>query len=138
VLRLICAVLGWSLEERSSSAPVQNPEARFSSVRPCDHVDTKPCEVTRRVAAGYPYLLLESRRDLQLAKTSFVASPNPFREQAADWQKLDPNEAFWRPNGVNFRCVGQRATEYVVQSRVVLTLSSCGTASTAFAILGLS
>jgi hypothetical protein len=40
---------------------------------------------------------LESRRDLQLAKTSFVASPNPFREQAADWQKLDPNEAFWRP-----------------------------------------
>jgi hypothetical protein len=74
VLRLICAVLGshpsslphrtriwsvviigWSLEERSSSAPVQNPEARFSSVRPCDHADTKPCEVTRRVAAGYPY-----------------------------------------------------------------------------------
>jgi len=66
---------------RQSPAPVQNPEARFSSVRPCDHADTKPCGMTRRVAAGYLYFW------------NLVATFSS-RKQAL-WRPLIPFESKW-------------------------------------------
>jgi len=130
---------------QQSPAPVQNPEARFSSVRPCDHADTKPCGMNRRVAAGYlyfwnlvatfssrkqalwrPLIPFESKRltGRSLTRTKLF----DFGRQTASISDVLVKEPTYHT--VEDQIIDCMKLGQVVQSRVVLTLSSCGTAST--------